>query len=189
MRNEKRLTEKKIFFRDLVTWSKRGSFERCVRECENTIAAWCCYQLHCVFRSPFSGRTIMSTSVCFEELSNIWNQWVIGIGISEKTADWEQNLANGQGRTPLILQNVQTDASIRVDVTVVDASCEMNLWRLEWIVRRKVDIEKENSSGIRRVIWSHDCCLPVKHIISNRACRTVGRRVFSQVDKFFIDSL
>ena len=68
--------------------------------------------LHCVFRSPFSGRTIVSRSVCFEKLGNIWDQWVIGIGIGEKTADRKQNLADGQGRTPLIFQNVQTDTSI-----------------------------------------------------------------------------
>ena len=142
-------------------------------------------QLHCVFRSPFSGRTVMSSFVIFEELSNIWNQRVIRVGIGEKTANRKQHLANSQGRTPLILQNVQTNTSIRVDVTVVDASCKMHLRRLEWIVRRKVNIEKEYSSGVWGVIWSHNCRLPVKHIITNRACWAVCRWVFTQVDKLF----
>lgn len=146
--------------------------------------AWCTSRLHRIFRSPFPGRTIVSSSVCFEKLSNIWNQRVIRVRIGQKTADREKNFANSQSRTPLILQNIQTDSSIRVDVTVVDAGCEVNLWRLEGIIRRKVDIEEENTSGIRRVIWSHDCCLPVKHIVPNWACRTVGWWVFSQIDKF-----
>ena len=69
-------------------------------------------RLHCVFRSPFSSRTVVSSFVCFEELSNIWNQWVIGVGIGEKATNGEQDLADGQGGTPLVLQNVQTDASV-----------------------------------------------------------------------------
>lgn len=140
--------------------------------------------LHRVFRSPFSGRAIVSGSVSLEDVGNIWNQWIIGVGVGEKTADRKENLADCQCRRPLVLQNVQTDTSIRVDVAVIDTSGEVNLRRLEWIVRREVDIEEEDTSGIGRVIWSHDCCLPMKHIVSNGARGTVGRWVLTQIDEF-----
>lgn len=42
-------------------------------------------------------------------------------------------------RTPLVPQDIQTDAAVRVDVRVVDASSEVNLRWLEWVVGREVD--------------------------------------------------
>ena len=47
-------------------------------------------------------------------------------------------LGDSQGRAPLITQNVQADASVRVDIGVVDASSEVDLWRLERVVCWKV---------------------------------------------------
>ena len=39
-----------------------------------------------------------------------------------------------QGRAPLIPQNVQTDASVGIDVGVIDACCEVDLWWLKGVV-------------------------------------------------------
>jgi hypothetical protein len=50
-----------------------------------------------------------------------------------------RTFGDGQGGTPLITQNVQADAAVRVDVGVVDASCEVDLGRLEWVVGWEVD--------------------------------------------------
>ena len=61
----------------------------------------------------------------------------------------------------------------------------MNLWRLERIVRWKMDIEEENATGIGRVIGTHDGCLPVEHIIADWTCGTIGWRIFSQIDEFY----
>ena len=44
-----------------------------------------------------------------------------------------------QSGTPLISQNIQADAAVRVDVGVVDAGGEVDLGRLEGIVCREVD--------------------------------------------------
>jgi len=140
--------------------------------------------LHGVFRSPLSCGAVVSSSVCFEELRNVWNQRIVGVGVGEKTTDGEQDLANGQRRTPLVLQNVQANSTVRVDVAMVNTSGKVNLWRLERIIRRKVDIEKEDSPGIRGLIWTHDRCLPMEHVISYRTSGTVCWRVFSQVDQF-----
>jgi hypothetical protein len=45
----------------------------------------------------------------------------------------------GQRRAPLIPQDIKTDAAVRVDVGVVDAGCEVDLWRLEGVVCGEVD--------------------------------------------------
>jgi hypothetical protein len=41
---------------------------------------------------------------------------------------------DGQSRTPLITQNVETDATIAVDVRVVYASCKVDFRGLEWVI-------------------------------------------------------
>jgi hypothetical protein len=48
----------------------------------------------------------------------------------------------------LISQNIQADASVGVDIGVIDAGGEVNLRRLEWVVCWEVDGEEENTSGV-----------------------------------------
>lgn len=58
---------------------------------------------------------------------------------------------NGQGRAPLVSQDVQADAAVRVDVGVVDACGEVDLGRLEGIVGREVNGEEEDTARVGRV--------------------------------------
>jgi hypothetical protein len=51
----------------------------------------------------------------------------------------KHTFGDGQRRAPLIPQDVETDAAVRVDVRVVDAGGEVDLWRLERVVGREVD--------------------------------------------------
>lgn len=57
-------------------------------------------------------------------------------------------LRDGQSRAPLISQNIQADAAIRVDVRVVDARREVDFRRLEGIVGREVDCEEEDAARV-----------------------------------------
>ena len=80
-------------------------------------------------------------------------------------SDWRSQVANRiiqefqvqrtfrdcESRAPLIPQDVQTDTAIGVDVGVIDASGEVDLGRLEWVVGGKVDGEEEDTSGVWRV--------------------------------------
>ena len=86
--------------------------------------------LHGVLGSPFSGRTIVSSLIRLQKLSNVGNKRIFGVGISQEGANGKQDFADGQCRTPLILQNVQTDTTVRVDVAVINACGEMDLRRL-----------------------------------------------------------
>ena len=47
--------------------------------------------------------------------------------------------ADGQGWAPLVSENIQADAAVRVDVGVVDTSSEVDLRRLEWVVCGEMD--------------------------------------------------
>jgi len=82
----------------------------------------------------------MPDSVRFQELRDVWNKGIIRVGVSKKRANTEQHLGYGEGRAPLILENVQADSTIRVDVTVIDTCGEMHLGWLKRIIRREVNI-------------------------------------------------
>jgi hypothetical protein len=55
---------------------------------------------------------------------------------------------DGQGRGPLIPQNVETDGTVGIDVGVVYLRREADLGRFERIVGRESDGQKEDASGI-----------------------------------------
>jgi hypothetical protein len=55
---------------------------------------------------------------------------------------------DGQSRAPLVSQNVQADATVRVDVGVVDAGGEVDLGRLERVVGREVNREEKDTARV-----------------------------------------
>ena len=73
----------------------------------------------------------MSDTVRLEELCNVRHQWVIGVGVREQRANRQEHLGNRQCRAPLVLQNVEADAAIRVNVAVVNTSRKVHLGWLE----------------------------------------------------------
>jgi len=48
---------------------------------------------------------------------------------------------------------------------VVDASGEIDLWRLERVVCGEVDREEEDAASIWGVAWTHYCGLPVELLL------------------------
>ena len=90
----------------------------------------------------------------------------------------------------MVLQNVEADASVRMDVTVVNSRGEGHLGWLEGIVGREVNTEEEDASGVWGVIWSHDSGLPLELILLVEGPgRAVGGRVLAEVDEFLLDAL
>ena len=55
---------------------------------------------------------------------------------------------DGQGGAPLIAQNVQADATVRVDIGVVNAGGEVDLGRLEGVVGREVYRKEEDTARV-----------------------------------------
>jgi len=72
---------------------------------------------------------------------------------------------------------------------MVDTRSKVNLGGLEWIIRREVNVKEKYPTGVRRIIRTHDCRLPVEHIVSDRACRAIRWWVFAEIDKLFVNSL
>lgn len=82
----------------------------------------------------------MPSSICFQQLGNVRDQRVIGVGVGKKGANTEQHLANCEGRTPLVLKDIKTDTPIGIDVAVVDACGEVHLGRLKGIISGEVNV-------------------------------------------------
>lgn len=85
-------------------------------------------------------------------------------------------------------EDVQTDATVAVDIGMVDLCCEGDLGWFEGVVGGKVDREEENSPCEGGVWGSHDGSLPMEHVTPDWPGRTLGRRVPSQIRQFFIDT-
>ena len=127
----------------------------------------------------------MPSPISLQKLSDIRYQWIIGIWVSKQGTDRQQNLADRQGRTPLILEDIKTDTTIGINVTMIDTSSEVDLGWFEWIVSGEMDVQEEDATGIWRVIGTHDRRLPMKHVITDWTSRTVGRWVLTQINKFY----
>ena len=82
-------------------------------------------------------------------MGDLRDQRIIRVGVGQQGADAQQDLGDGQGRAPLLLENIQTDGSMGVDVRVVDPGGEAHLRRLEGVVQREVDVQEEKSS----LVW------------------------------------
>jgi len=72
-------------------------------------------------------------------VSDLWDKRIVGVRVGEHGANRQEYFRDGQSRAPLISENVETDASIGIDVGVVDAGSEVDFRRLERIVGRELD--------------------------------------------------
>uniref|UniRef100_A0A480I1I2 Ubiquitin-conjugating enzyme E2 D2 n=1 Tax=Sus scrofa TaxID=9823 RepID=A0A480I1I2_PIG len=70
---------------------------------------------------------------------------------------------------------------------MINSCCKCNLRWFEGVVCRKMNCQKEYTTLIWAVIRSHNCGLPMKHIIPNWTCRTLCWRVTGQITKFLIN--
>ena len=82
----------------------------------------------------------MSGFVRLQKLSNVRHKGIFRVGVGQERTNGEQDLANGQSWTPLIFENVEANSSVGIDIAVVDPSREMDLGRLEWVVRREMNV-------------------------------------------------
>ena len=67
---------------------------------------------HGVLTSPLSGSCLVLGSVALVDVGDLWHEWIIWVWISQERTDGEQDLGDGQGWRPLVLEDIQTDASI-----------------------------------------------------------------------------
>lgn len=125
-------------------------------------------ELCCVSLGPLSGYPVVFCSVGQILSGYASNQRVRRVAICQKGTNREQNLWNSQSGTPVVFQNIQADDSLTVDVAVVDSGAEGNLWWLKWIIWRKCDIQKKNTTFIHRTWWTKYSWPPFINVISFR---------------------
>jgi hypothetical protein len=149
----------------------------------------CRHSSHGILASPLASRGLVLGHIGLVDVSDLGHEGIVWVGVSQERADGEEHLRDGKRRAPLVLKDVDANASVGVDVWVVNSSCEVNLGRLERIISGEVDVQKVDTSRVRRVVWSHDSCLPMEQILLvERAGRAVGGRVLAEVDQFLLDS-
>ena len=116
---------------------------------------------HSVPAGPFSGGGLVLGSIGLVDVSDFRHEGIVRVGVGQEGADGEQHLRDGQCGRPLVLQDVQADATIRIDVRVVNSRGKVALGRLEGVVSGEVDVQEVDTSGIGRIVGAHDGCLPV----------------------------
>ena len=94
---------------------------------------------HSIFASPLLGCRIIPLPVRIVDLGNLGNESNFCVWIGHQRLDGEEDLLDGECRSPLVLKNVKENTSIRVDVWVIYACCEPTLGRLVWVIGRKFD--------------------------------------------------
>ena len=94
---------------------------------------------------------------------------MIGVGVLEKCDQALNDVAGIQSGDPVVLNGLCADlAGVLLDVWVEDLGLEVNLWGLEWIVVREVDVHDELASLERCVSWPDDCSVPVGQVVSDQ---------------------
>jgi len=143
---------------------------------------------HGILACPLPSSTIVPLLISLEQLCNVRNKRIIRIRIGQERTNGQQHLGNCQSGAPLVLEDVQTDTSIGIDVAVIDTGGEVHFGWLEGVICREVNVKKEYSARIGGIVRSHDCSLPVEHIVSDRTGGAICGRIFTKIDKFFINS-
>lgn len=78
----------------------------------------------------------------------------LAISIFTSSARFVPTFRDRQRRAPLVSKNIQTDAAVGIDVGVVDASGEGDLWWLEWVIGQEMDRKEEDATRVRAVaLW------------------------------------
>lgn len=75
---------------------------------------------HGILLGPCPSRLLVARTLCLVHVSNLRDERIIRIGVCEKGADGEEDLRYCQRWAPLLLEDVKADASVRVDVWVIN---------------------------------------------------------------------
>ena len=144
---------------------------------------------HGVTLSPIASSLVVLILVALKNVSDLGHEGIIGVGVSEQGADGKENLRDGEGGRPLVLQDVQADGAIAVDVHMINLCREGDLGWLEGIVGREMDVEEEDTLMIRRVLGAHNSSLPMELVrFVGGAGGAVCGRISAKINELLLDS-
>jgi hypothetical protein len=103
--------------------------------------------------------------VALEDVGDLGDEGIVGVGIGQQRADREEHLGDGERGRPLVLEDVEADGAVAVDVHVVHLGGEGDLGWLERVVGWEMDVQEEHALVIGGVLRAHDGSLPVELIV------------------------
>ena len=86
--------------------------------------------------------------VRFVNLSNLRHQRIIRVRVGHQGADREEHLGDGKCWRPLLLQDIQTDGTVRVHIAMIDSCSKVDLGWLEWVICGEMDVQEKYATGI-----------------------------------------
>lgn len=84
---------------------------------------------------PLPGHPVVLRPVGHVLCGDAADQRVSGVAVCQEGADGQEHFRDGEGRAPIVLQDVQADHALAVDVTVIDSGAEGHLGGFKRIVR------------------------------------------------------
>ena len=138
----------------------------------------------CVLLRPLARGLVVLGLVLQEQLCDLRHERIVRAGIRQQGGDGEQHLGDGEGRAPLVPQDVEADRPARADIAVVDLRREVEL-----LVRREVDLQEEDGPGVGGVRRAHDRGLPAEHVVAGGPRGAACRRVVAQVRELLLNAL
>lgn len=97
------------------------------------------------------------------------------VWFSEQALQRQEHRTDVQDSTPLVLENVQTDAALHVDIGVVDGGGEANLRRHIRVAGREVEAQLECETGVRSVGRADNGAVPDSEVAVMRKGTDAGR--------------
>ena len=132
-----------------------------------------------VFPRPLPRQILVPRSIRLVNVRVFRQLRIVRVLIAHQGTNSQQNLRNRQRRRPLLFQNVQTNAPVRVHVRMVHFCLEIHLRRFERVIRREVDRDKEETALVRTIRWANDGGVPVENIVLGPwTGRARGWRIF-----------
>lgn len=122
-------------------------------------------------------------------MGDLGHKRIVRVGVCQHRTDGQKDFRDGQRRAPLVTQNIQADATIGVDVRMVDAGSEVDLGRLERVVGREVNGQEEDTTGVWRVTRTHNRSLPVEQILADGAGRARRGWISAEISELLVNAL
>ena len=112
------------------------------------LICFCYFNCVCLLSKTFGplfGNAIVLVAIAQVLVSDGADERIVRVAVGEQRTYGEQHFADGERRTPVVLEYVETDGALRVHVAVVDARLEGDLGRLERIVAAEVNVQVEDA--------------------------------------------
>ena len=97
---------------------------------------------------PLTRCGIVLIPVVLVQISDFGHERVVRVGIGEEGADREKHFRDGEGGRPLVLEDVEANATVRINVAVVDSGRKCTLGWLKWVVSWEANVDKEDTACV-----------------------------------------